>query len=180
MRSEAYIYGLFDSSGALRYVGKANNAEKRLQSHMRDVRRRPTPLYSWIRKHGKPEMRVLRVCTDQDWREAEREIIAAARARGDRLLNVADGGDEPFCSTETRRENGRRMRFHPACIANRKANGAKVAERMRNDDRAYRLKEIKRRLSDALVRGHLSDFAKDCMRECYRADPAGFRSWSQV
>lgn len=99
------IYGLFDSTGALRYIGKANDPAKRLKGHMRDVRRRRTPLYDWLSKYGEPELRILEASC-HDWKEAERRLIAEARARGDRLLNVADGGDEPHCPIETRRANG--------------------------------------------------------------------------
>lgn len=90
----------------MRYIGKANNPSLRLKGHMREVRRRRTPLYDWLGKHGWPEMRILeRDCAD--WREAERRLIAAARVRGERLLNVADGGDEPHCPLSVRRANGR-------------------------------------------------------------------------
>lgn len=97
----ASIYGLYDASGALRYIGKANNPEERLNRHMRDAPRRRTPVYDWINKHGRPVMRVLEADC-QDWREAERRLIAKARADGERLLNLADGGNEPYCSPENR------------------------------------------------------------------------------
>lgn len=98
------IYGLFDSKGKLLYVGKAIDPAKRLKGHMRDSMRRQTPLYAWIRKNGQPEIRVIESdCTD--WAEAERRIIAECRARGDSLLNVADGGDEPKCDIAVRSAN---------------------------------------------------------------------------
>lgn len=100
------IYGLYDQAGTLRYIGKANDPSKRLKSHVRDARRlAKTPVHAWINEHGCPEMRVIeRDCLD--WREAERRLIAQARSRGDFLLNLAAGGDEPFCSPEVRRQNG--------------------------------------------------------------------------
>lgn len=103
----AAIYGLFDANGELRYIGKANDPKKRLASHMRDARRRDTPVYRWIRKNGAP---ILEVLEDncEDWKASERRLIAEARSRGDKLLNVADGGDEPLCPIEVRRENGRK------------------------------------------------------------------------
>jgi len=101
------VYGLYDANGRLRYIGKANSPEARLKTHMRDSRRRDTPLYRWIRKNGTPQLRILETdCVD--WREAERRLITAARARGEKLLNLADGGDEPFCPPEVRRANGLR------------------------------------------------------------------------
>jgi hypothetical protein len=102
------IYALCDpSTMEIRYVGKANNAAKRLASHMRASRDRKTPVYAWIRKHGTPALKVLLVCEDEHWCDYERRIIAGFRDSGVRLLNVADGGDEPKCSLETRRNNGR-------------------------------------------------------------------------
>lgn len=102
-----YIYALKDADGSVRYIGKANDPDKRLKSHMRDSVRRDTPVYRWIRKNGKPIMEVL---TDdiEDWKEAERRIIAEHRDAGHALLNVADGGDEPFCPKEVRAANGRK------------------------------------------------------------------------
>lgn len=84
--------------------------DKRLVSHIRDSRRRNTPVYCWIRKllkQGKtPGFRILEIA--HEWEEAERRLIALSRVRGDRLLNVADGGVEPYCPTEIRAANGKR------------------------------------------------------------------------
>lgn len=101
----AQIYGLFcPISGELRYIGKANNAAKRLATHIRDSRRRDTPVYRWIRKLAVerlvPVMRVLDEA--DDWQGAERRLISVSRAQGDRLLNVAEGGDAPHCTQEAR------------------------------------------------------------------------------
>lgn len=88
----AHIYGLYDSRGNLRYIGKANDPDKRLSSHMRDMRRRDTPLYRWMRENGKPVMRVLEHnCSD--WQRSEKELIAHFRKIGCDLLNIADGGN---------------------------------------------------------------------------------------
>lgn len=106
-QEEAEIYGLFDpESGELRYIGKANNSAKRLKSHLREVRRRKTPLYNWLAKLELPPIvEVLeRTC---NWREAETRLIAEHRAKGTRLLNIADGGDEPHCPKSIRADNGR-------------------------------------------------------------------------
>lgn len=104
------IYGLYHpETGEIRYVGKANDSEKRLKSHLRDANSRKTPLYSWIRSLSKsglvPVVRVLEVA--DNWQAKEKELIALHRASGARLLNVAEGGDEPFCSKETRAANGK-------------------------------------------------------------------------
>lgn len=121
----ASIYGLCDrETGEIRYIGKAVDPEKRLAGHMRECRRRNTPLYAWLRKHGEPKMVIIEAgCSD--WRVSERRHIAWARASGLRLLNVADGGDEPHCPVETRRANA----------------AAAVAKRPKYVMRAYRTME---------------------------------------
>ena len=106
----ACIYALCDPvTGEVRYIGKANDPEKRLKSHLRDARSRRTPVYCWINKltsNGeKPVLKVLEWATD--WREAERRLITQYRESGARLLNVAEGGDEPACSYATRAANGK-------------------------------------------------------------------------
>jgi hypothetical protein len=108
------IYALrCPTTGRVRYVGKANDPAKRLLSHIRTARRttiRRTPVMCWLTKLAqdglRPEMIVLETVPEgQDWKDAERRQIAAHRAAG-ALLNVADGGDEPACSRETRVANG--------------------------------------------------------------------------
>lgn len=111
--NEVTIYGLFDPrDGLIRYVGKANNPYKRLKAHLRELRRR-TPLYDWIgflRKEGiTPHIRILEIVSASTWQEAEKRQIAFYRATSTRLLNVADGGDEPKCPYEIRVKNGSRI-----------------------------------------------------------------------
>lgn len=104
------IYGLLcRDSGQLLYIGKANDPNARLKSHMRDARRRNTPLYAWIRKHGCPKLVVL-AAGCESWAEAERKAITLARNLGVALLNLADGGDQPMQqSAEKLAESARRM-----------------------------------------------------------------------
>lgn len=107
------IYALTDPrDGAIRYIGKANDAGKRLKCHLRDARRRKTPVYAWINKLSRlgmaPGMTVLTECHPEAWMNEERRLIAEHRASGCRLLNVADGGDEPACPLEVRQANGRK------------------------------------------------------------------------
>lgn len=104
------IYALTcKDTGVVKYIGKANDPEARLKSHMRDARRRNTPLYAWIRKHGKPDIVVLAQRCD-DWASAERTAISTARALGLQLLNLADGGDQPLQqSAEKLADSARRM-----------------------------------------------------------------------
>lgn len=108
------IYGLFcRETGELRYIGKANDAEARLKSHLRDTKRRKTPLYSWLAKcvrDGKPPiMKILVATTELDWDQCERQVIAFHREAGFNLLNVAEGGNMPSQTIEQRRNSAKRM-----------------------------------------------------------------------
>ncbi len=107
------IYALCcPDSGEVRYIGKANDPAQRMKSHLRDARRRVTPVYCWINKmltSGKtPTMRTLFTVASEHWAEEERRLIAEHRIDG-RLLNLADGGDEPLCARSTRASNGRKV-----------------------------------------------------------------------
>lgn len=133
---DAEIYALTcPDTGSIRYIGKAADSSKRYASHMRDARRRNTPVYCWIRslmEQGKaPGILVLERAVD--WIEAERRHISQARAEGVRLLNLAKGGDQPLCSPGVASANARRLN-----------------ERMKEDGRMARIREIKRALSWAI------------------------------
>lgn len=103
--SAVEIYGLFDpDTGELRYVGKANNAAKRLKTHLQE-RVHKRPVNNWVRSlvmQGKsPVMRVLETVAKDKWEEAERRLIAQHRKTSN-LLNLADGGAMPSQTKEQR------------------------------------------------------------------------------
>lgn len=146
------IYALTEpDSGNVRYIGKAKSAVARLRSHLRDSRRRNTPVYTWIRKlieNGcKPGLVVLVRCHSGNWKEVERAAIAKARGENANLLNVADGGDEPYCSLETRAKNGRL-----------------VAQVRSSSDKKRRLWYLKLQLGQALKQGFVGEATKAKMR----------------
>lgn len=93
-------------SAEIRYVGKANNSQARLKSHLRDAKRRNTPLYSWIRKLMSqgliPTVEVVKVVDDSDWEAEESCEISKRLKEGCRLLNLAPGGNQPHPSPEQR------------------------------------------------------------------------------
>lgn len=162
----AEIYGLFDPrTNELRYIGKANNAQKRLKSHLRDADRRNTPVYCWIRKLRDlgltPRMQVLEIASD--WKEAERRLIAVSRARGDKLLNVADGGDEPYCNLGTR-------------ISNAKTLNKDIAA----DPLRRWLRETKRRMITAYLRGELKESTIVKLRAAAAKNPAMFACFADL
>ena len=110
------IYGIAEQVGEygyLRYVGKADNTEKRLASHARDMRRRHSKLYVWLReamkRPEKPYAMILCWCKRKDWPEVERQMIAQWKAWGEPLLNCAEGGNQPpACLKAILAENGRK------------------------------------------------------------------------
>jgi hypothetical protein len=162
----AEIYGLHcPKTGDLRYIGKAVNSRKRLASHLRDARRRHTPLYEWINALSRdglaPVMKVL--CQTWDWPATERAIIAQERESGIRLLNVAAGGNEPHCSTAVRAENGR--------------NNARAVH---SDPLRRRVWQLRQQLGVALKKGHLNEQTKEKMRIAARKRPDLFGAWASI
>lgn len=156
------IYGLHHPiTGELRYIGKADDVERRLKSHRRDMWRRSTPLYCWMRALNAeglvPVVTVLEAAC-ADWRESERRLIAEARASAARLLNLADGGDQPFCPKEVRANNGRR------------------AAKSRN----ARIWRLKRSIGQALRDGRVSDSAREKLRQAAAIAPHIFGEYASL
>lgn len=163
MSNSVYIYGLHDPrSGELCYIGKANDPKKRLKSHLRDMKRRKTPVYKWMSELAAcdmaPNLSVLVECCDQSWPQHEVEQIALAKEAGANLLNVAKGGKEPHCSKEVRQANGRRN----------------ASER---DKKLWRGKMI---LGQALKRGEVKEELKEKMRALAARHPDKFGDWLTI
>lgn len=137
-------------SGDVRYIGKAVCAKKRLSSHLRDARRRNTPVYCWIRKlqdSGKlPVMKVLdSAVAASEWESVERRLIADARVAGARLLNLADGGNAPQCSPEVCSRNGRNAgKRNPIIFWLLRTVGAEISARRKSGDGLGYLEEAMR------------------------------------
>lgn len=163
MAKAVFIYGLLDPrTGALRYIGKANDAQKRLKSHLRDMKRRTTPVYLWMRELAAegvaPKIKILDKCCERTWPDREVGQIAKARSEGADLLNVAKGGKEPHCPVAVRRKNG--------------AKNAK--------NRNKRLWHCKLMLGQALKRGDVSEELKQKMRELGARKPDMFGEWLTI
>lgn len=162
----AEIYCLCEpSTGEVRYIGKANDSVARLKSHIRDMRRRDYPVYRWMRKLADkglaPEMKVLEVT--EDWKEAERRLIALSRARGDRLLNVAEGGDEPHCSAEVRRSNAKKLNQY-----------------LKDNPWVLEIRDAKRDLALALKKDYLPNELRAKMRAKAVEFPWLFGDWANI
>ncbi len=167
-RSKVELYTLSDPrDGNVRYIGKAVNAQKRLASHLRDARRRKTPVYVWLNELRAlallPVLLVVETCSAENWETRERALIAEARAKGVALLNVANGGNEPFCPTETRRLNGPK-----AAVA-----------RVRTPEMAW-IYAIKRKIGIDLKQGYITEAAKEKLRSAARNCPELFGLWANL
>ena len=91
-----FIYSLKDpTSGAIRYVGKTVNLQKRYSKHLLAQGANPEK-NAWIEQlktNGlKPQIEVLEKCGESVWAERERYWIAYGKAQGWDLLNADEGG----------------------------------------------------------------------------------------
>ena len=156
------IYAICDAvSGEIVYVGKAVDHQARFKSHMAVRKRRQTPLYRWLTKEieagRSPTIKVLKRCTLQDWPAVERAEIAKARSIGLARLNVARGGNEPYCSAEVRAQNG-----------------AKVARLRADTPKKARMHYLKCQLGRALKQGLVSERTKQKIRAAAVIHPEVF------
>lgn len=165
---KAYIYGLFDPiTNACRYVGKTNNPKKRLQGHLSNAKTRRTPVALWMKDllvHGyHPRIVVLHECHHENWAEWEIDYITRYRASGCDLLNLAPGGEQPYCDYETRAKNGR-------------------ANAIKRDSTPFkkRVNFLKRNIGMALKRGHLPPAYKHVLRHVARRRPDLFGIWANL
>lgn len=159
MTAAVTIYALCcPKTNNIRYVGKANDIAKRLASHISDSRRRRTPVCDWIRSLAQqglaPSIQPIEVCGQENWKEREIATIAECRAAGAQLLNLAIGGDEPFCPPGIRSENGRRV----------------AALRISTPFRK-RVYEIKRGMAQAIHLGYATEETKATIRLAIQKRP---------
>lgn len=135
--------------------------EKRFKGHLRDASRRDYPVYNWINSRLSDNIKIgitVIACANADgWCEVESDIIKQYREYG-RLLNVADGGNQPSCPPYVR------------------ASNAKHAAKTRNK----RLWFLKRALGDSLKRGFVSEETKDGMRSLAVINPKQFGEWANI
>lgn len=176
MESTITIYALCcPDIGEVRYIGKANDMEKRLKSHVADMGRRDYPLYRWMRKLNRecklPVVKAISTACDATWQQEEIDAIRRARESGARLLNIADGGQSPFCPHEVRVENGRK-----AAIAR-----VSTEEKRRYQEVKYRAREVVKWLKS---RGKWDEplglKVRSAMRLLASRKPEYFSKWADV
>lgn len=172
MADTVEIYGLFDpDSGQIRYIGKANNAAKRLKSHLWDARHNKRPICNWIRglvAQGKlPRLEVLEIVDRASWQVAEKRVIAEYR-KTSQLLNLADGGDMPSQTDQQRVKAAR---------ASNKAQAANPAQ--------LRLNRTKRDFGKLYAQqkkhpSYQSYFTRLTMKAYAAANPEQFGCWANI
>ena len=93
------IYGLVDPrDGAVRYVGKSNDPEKRVRQHVRQaLRDGPTnKKKKWLAElHDlglEPDVLIFATPPMDEWGEREKQVVAELREAGAELYNVAEPG----------------------------------------------------------------------------------------
>ena len=109
MNNTTFIYALTcPDTGEVRYIGKANNPQLRLKSHIsRDNNKRSERSHksNWIKslmESGKyPSMIILEEVALSNWIEAEKKWIAHYRLNGAKLTNITDGGQGGFTRNGT-------------------------------------------------------------------------------
>lgn len=163
----AKIYGIADQEGRIMYIGKANNPKERMKQHIRECKRRKTPLYGWINKSLEkgqhPHMIVLASAISEDWQSLEIQMIAQYRDGG-HMLNLANGGDQPKSNSATNKQNGHALN-----------------QRLKADLRLKRIRNLKRSASEFLrrcekgeIRAEVAERLKDKLRLAGHKNPALF------
>lgn len=160
------IYALIDpETDEIRYIGKSNNAQNRLKHHILDRIKKKLPVSVWINDLMEKGMRPTLVVLERvvDWEEAEIRLIAVSRARGDRLLNVADGGNQPYCSTEQRRKNAE-----------------KLNKKLKDNPLLAYVRFLKTQIGMGLRQGRVSNTAREKLRLAAAKRPDLFGCWADL
>lgn len=110
-----FIYALCEpGTRTVRYIGKANDPEKRFKGHIQDSIKLNSHLGCWLRslrsRGVTPNMVVLREVSYDQWEIAEERYIRLARGCGIKLLNLTDGGEGITMTPEIRRKIGKANR----------------------------------------------------------------------
>lgn len=102
-----FIYALVDPvTEEIRYIGKAENCETRLRSHIRASRRADFYCSRWIRSLiTEPKLIILDTVPKNNWQFFECAYIKLYRELGFRLTNTSNGGESPMEGRKHRPES---------------------------------------------------------------------------
>ena len=104
-----YIYALIcPLDGMSKYIGKANNPEKRVLDHMQDMRGIVYEKAMWIKKlklaKKKPILEILEQVEIDKWQNAEEFWISYFKVIGCNLFNKRSGNGLTFANHQTFRK----------------------------------------------------------------------------
>lgn len=168
----AKIYGIVDPmTDKVIYIGKANNVQKRLKTHILDSKRRKTKLYQWMQDHieNNQQINIIELASSisDDWQSLEKQMISQYGCEGV-LLNMAKGGNQPI-----------------GCPKANKLNAIKLNNKRAEDPLAKKIWEMKRDMARHLKRlskSNQDQYKAIVVKLKYAADkrPDLFGCWSAL
>ena len=168
----AKIYGIVDPmTDKVVYIGKANNVQKRLKTHILDSKRRKTKLYQWMqdRIENNQQIKIIELASSisDDWQSLEKQMISQYGGEV-ALLNMAKGGNQPI-----------------GCPEANKLNAIKLNNKRAEDPLAKKIWEMKRDMARHLKRLNKSNqdqYKTIVVKLKYAADkrPDLFVCWSAL
>jgi len=107
--NSTFIYGLVDPvSGFIRYIGKSDNPEHRLKSHIDNRNYSNTHKNNWIKslisKGVRPTMEIIDEVPYENWIAREIETITLFKSAGANLVNGTLGGEGVTQTPEIRKK----------------------------------------------------------------------------
>lgn len=98
MRKFTFIYSLSDPiSGQVRYIGKSDRIDKRLNEHIRESYKKKNYRDKWINslisKGAHPVLEILDEVESNQWQYWEKYWISQFKIWGFKLVNSTDGGE---------------------------------------------------------------------------------------
>jgi hypothetical protein len=182
--SEHYIaiYALCEPDTCeIRYVGKTNNLQKRLNGHLCANEMSSLPSQKWIFALGKmgrePLMFILE--WSKDWEEAERRWISNFREDGANLLNIAPGGAGGWSDEE--RKFGDHKKYKSVIMTlSQRSKGLPKSSRETFRELMTRIGNARKEVMDELGEDAVFDFDDCVYSDIVMRDPKSFRVFNDV
>ena len=97
MKNETFIYTLSDSNGNIRYIGKTDKPEYRLNKHLKESKHQRTHKEKWINlvlsSGDNIFLEIIDIVDIKDWSFWEMYWISQMKAWGFNLVNGTSGGE---------------------------------------------------------------------------------------